>query len=71
MLRYLEAILVVEPQSPRDRLMHMVVAGRTGHFKRARSSGRWLIEHAPEGIDLDRVREFLDSIEQREAGPQR
>ncbi len=71
MLRYLEAILVVEPQSPRDRLMHMVVAGRTGHFKRARSSGRWLIEHAPEGIDLDRVREFLDSIEQREAGSQR
>ncbi len=63
MLRYLEAILVIEPQSARDRLTHMVVAGRAGRVQRAIASGQWLLDQAPEGIDLDRVQKFLESME--------
>lgn len=65
MLRYLDAILAVDPDAVRERVMHMIVASRAGRNDKASASGRWLLEHAPEGIDLDKVRELVESAERR------
>jgi serine protease Do len=65
MLRYLDAILALDGDSVRERVMHMIVAGRAGRNDKAAASGRWLLEHAPEGIDLEKVREVVESAERR------
>jgi len=65
MLRYLDAILALDGDSVRERVMHMIVAARAGRNDRAAASGRWLLEHAPEGVDLEKVRELVESAERR------
>lgn len=65
MLRYLDAILALDGDSVRERVMHMIVAGRAGRNDKAAASGRWLLEHAPEGIDLEKVRDLVESAERR------
>ena len=66
MLRYLDAMLVLTPDSARDRVLRMVTSYRLGRRDVALADARWLLEHAPEGIDLDQVRRMLDMLE---AGP--
>ena len=69
MLRYLDAMLVVAPDSARDRVMRMVTSYRLGRRDVALSDARWLLEHAPEGIDLDQVRRMAEMLESGTAPP--
>jgi regulator of sirC expression with transglutaminase-like and TPR domain len=66
MLRYLDAILVVEPDSVRDRVLRMATAHRLGHRETALADARWLLDHQPEDIDLDQVRRLVDVLEHDE-----
>jgi serine protease Do len=63
MLRYLDAMLVLAPDSARDRVLRMVTSYRLGRRDVALADARWLLEHAPEGIDLDQVRRMLEMLE--------
>jgi regulator of sirC expression with transglutaminase-like and TPR domain len=63
-LRYLDAILVVAPDSARDRVMRMVTAARLGRRDAALADARWLLDNQPAGIDLDQVRGLVTRLEQ-------
>ena len=65
MLRYLDTILAIAPESGPERwtraLMRMQKADQAG----AREDADWLIEHKPEGIEIDRVRELRAVLRNR------
>jgi regulator of sirC expression with transglutaminase-like and TPR domain/S1-C subfamily serine protease len=64
MHRYLDAILAVDPESGRDRVMRMLVANRLGRRDAARSDALWLLDRAPDEIDLAAVHRFLEALDQ-------
>jgi serine protease Do len=63
MLRYLDAILVVEPDAVREHVLRMATAYRLGRAETALADARWLLEKQPEAIDLDQVRRLADMLE--------
>ena len=63
MLRYLDAILAVEPDSARDRVLRMATAYRLGRRETALADATWLLEQQPDSVDLDQVRRLIDSLE--------
>jgi regulator of sirC expression with transglutaminase-like and TPR domain len=63
MLRYLDAILFVEPDSVRDRVMRMATAHRAGRRETALADARWILDNSPDDIDLDQVRQLVDMLE--------
>jgi len=65
-LRYLDAILVIDPASPRDRVMRMVTAMRLDRRDVAVEDARWLLDNAPDGVDLEQVRGFVERVERAE-----
>ena len=62
-LRYLDATLVIEPDSARDRVMRMITSARLGRRTVALTDARWLLDHEPPGIDLDQVRGLIARLE--------
>ncbi|MFO0818717.1 MAG: tetratricopeptide repeat protein [Pirellulales bacterium] len=60
MLRYLEALVAIEPDSAQDRGMRAVVKFETGRRDSAVAELDWFFEHRPEGLDLDRIREMQE-----------
>jgi regulator of sirC expression with transglutaminase-like and TPR domain len=62
--RYLDAMLDVDSSLGREHWMRAVLNYQTGHKDAARRDADWLLEHAPEGIDLDDVREMRRSLDQ-------
>ena len=65
MIRYLDALLAIEPDSASDRWMR----ARLRYFSDDRFAARedldWLIERAPDGLDLGPVRELRGSLVRR------
>jgi serine protease Do len=57
-LRYLDAILTVTPDAAEERAMRAGVRYQQGDRKGSLEDIDWLLVNKPEGIDLDRVREF-------------
>ncbi|HEX7449753.1 MAG TPA: tetratricopeptide repeat protein [Pirellulales bacterium] len=66
-LRYLDAILVLTPESAEDRMYRAFFRYRSGQGAWALEDLDWLIANEPPGIELDRVRELRDSITARNA----
>lgn len=58
MLRYLDAILAVDPQAHQDRWVRAVFRFQAGQRTGALADCERLLEADPPGIDLDRVREL-------------
>lgn len=63
MHRYLDAMLAVDPDAGRERVMRMLVAKRLGRNDAARADALWLLERAPDDIDLAAVRRFLEALD--------
>ncbi len=63
MHRYLDAILAVDPDSARERVLRMIVANRLGRKDVARADALWLLERAPGDIDSAAVHRFLDALD--------
>ena len=63
MHRYLDAMLAVDPDAGRERVMRMLVAKRLGRNDAARADALWLLERAPEEIDLAAVHRFLEALD--------
>jgi regulator of sirC expression with transglutaminase-like and TPR domain len=57
-LRYLNAILAVDPESAPERGLRAALHYRTGDREAALVDVDWLLEHQPEGLDVERLREF-------------
>ena len=62
-LRYLDAILVIAPESAQDRVMRMVTSARLGRRAAALADARWLLDHEPPGVDPDQVRSLITRLE--------
>lgn len=63
MLRYLDAMLTIDPESARSRLLRMLTAHRLNRSEVALMDGRWLVTRQPAGMDLDRVQRLLATLE--------
>jgi regulator of sirC expression with transglutaminase-like and TPR domain len=58
MLRYLDTILAIAPEAAEERGARAVLRYQTGRHQESLADVDWLLEHHPEGLDLDRLREF-------------
>jgi regulator of sirC expression with transglutaminase-like and TPR domain len=58
MLRYLDAILTVAPESSDERWARAVFRFQSGQREAALVDVDWLLDNSPPGVDLDRVREL-------------
>jgi len=66
MLRYLDAIVAISPDAAQERFMRAVLFLRSGRRAEAIADADWLLEHHPEGINLnqvDELRRVLDKLE--------
>jgi regulator of sirC expression with transglutaminase-like and TPR domain len=63
-LRYLNAILAVAPESGPERFFRAVVGYQTGRRQQSRADVEWLLQHQPAGVDLERVRELEGLLQQ-------
>ncbi|MHB8522880.1 MAG: tetratricopeptide repeat protein [Limisphaerales bacterium] len=61
-LRYLDVSLVLEPDAPRDRLDRAMLRVQTGDTAGARQDLKWLLDHQPHGVDLERVADLYRSL---------
>ena len=57
-LRYLEALVVVSPDSPEYRAKRLEIRARTGRLTEAIADADWFIEESPEGTNADRLYEL-------------
>jgi serine protease Do len=62
LLRYLDAILTITPDSPDDRMYRAFYRYQSGHSRLALEDIDWLLSHDPPGIDLERVAQLRDAI---------
>ncbi len=66
MLRYLDVIVAVFPDAGQERFMRAVLLLRSGRRADAVADADWLLEHHPEGVNLnevDELRRVLDRLE--------
>lgn len=64
MLRYLELLVDLDPQSGPERWMRAVLRLQLDRREQARQDADWLLEHKPDGVDLDRVRHLRQLLDQ-------
>jgi serine protease Do len=65
LLRYLDTALAIDPASPTPRLQRLLVHARADRPDDALADISWFLEHQPEGIDLDRLRDLAASLRSR------
>jgi regulator of sirC expression with transglutaminase-like and TPR domain len=65
-VRYLDAILALEPEAAQDRLLRALGRMQIGNRLGALADTDWLLEHHPEGIDTDRVVELRQILSRPE-----
>ncbi len=61
-LRYLNAILAVDPNAARERWARMMLRARTQRFDAALADADWLIEHQPAELDIHQVQRFREAV---------
>ena len=66
MLKYLDTILALSPDSAVDRLMRARLRIQTRDTPGAREDLKWILDHQPDGADLDRARDLYERL--KEAG---
>ena len=62
-LRYLDAMLAVDPKQGNYRGMRAVLLLRAKRFRAALDDCNWLLKHRPKEVDLDHVRQLREFIE--------
>jgi regulator of sirC expression with transglutaminase-like and TPR domain len=67
MLRYLDAMLVIDPSLSRERGMRAIVRHETGRRAAAVSDLDWFLQKSPEGVDIEKIREMRE-VFQKEQG---
>ncbi|MFO0945793.1 MAG: transglutaminase family protein [Planctomycetota bacterium] len=64
MARYLDTIILLVPTNSSARLMRALLHFQSGRKQAALLDTKWLLDHQPDGIDLERVLQFQQMIEQ-------
>ena len=63
MLRYLDAMLAIRPESARSHFLRMLTARQLNESEIAKRDARWLLIQQPSGIDLAMVKRLLQALE--------
>lgn len=63
MLRYLDAILTLEPDSPEERWTRGAIHAQAGRLDAARADLDWLIARKPRGMDVERVQQYRRGLD--------
>jgi regulator of sirC expression with transglutaminase-like and TPR domain len=63
MVRYLDALVAISPDTGDERWMRAVMNFRTGRRDEAMHDTEWLLEHRPEGVNLNEVDELRRLLE--------
>ena len=66
MLHYLDAIVAISPDAIQERVMRAVMHYRAGNPRLGLRDTQWILDHEPEGVDLERVRELQQALERSE-----
>ncbi|MCA9175353.1 MAG: tetratricopeptide repeat protein [Planctomycetales bacterium] len=66
MLRYLEALVALDPNSVSDRGMRAVLRFENGRKAAALADLDWILQRDPPGLDLRRVQQMRDQFQQRD-----
>ncbi len=66
MLRYVNAIVTVDPKAAPERGLRAGLRFQAGDRQGALQDVDWLLEHQPEGLDVEKVREFRRLLAQPE-----
>ena len=61
-LPYLNLLLAVSPEAANERLSRAILLFRSDQPATARPDVEWLLQHRPEGLDLDRLDEWLQQL---------
>lgn len=61
-LRYLDTMVALNPEEAGLRLRRAGLRLQTGDTQGSRTDLRWLLDHEPKGIDLDKVAELYQSL---------
>jgi regulator of sirC expression with transglutaminase-like and TPR domain len=64
LLRYLDALLAINPGLAQERGMRAVVRFETGRRDAAIADLDWFLEHKPAGLDLDGIRQMQEYFRQ-------
>ncbi len=70
MLRYVNAIVTVDPEAAAERGLRAGLRYQAGDRPGALQDVDWLLEHQPEGLDVERVREFRRLLIQPDSEPE-
>lgn len=62
MLRYLDAILLLAPDLGQDRFLRAAVHYQLNHKPESLVDVDWILEHRPEGVDLNRLQQLRDEL---------
>ncbi|MFN0053974.1 MAG: transglutaminase family protein [Planctomycetales bacterium] len=62
-LRYAEAILAISPDNPELHWMRAMLLFRSGQREEALRETQWLLEHRPQGVDLNEVDQLRRLLE--------
>lgn len=65
-LRYLEALLIIDPTLVRERGMRAILHYETGRREQAVQELNWFLENKPAGIDLEQIREMQNAFRKKE-----
>jgi regulator of sirC expression with transglutaminase-like and TPR domain len=66
MLRYVDAMVAVDPKSGEERWLRAQLRYHTGRREEAIADTDWLLKHEPAGIDRDEVRQLRKLLTQTE-----
>jgi regulator of sirC expression with transglutaminase-like and TPR domain len=62
-LRYLETLVMLVPMTPEHRAKRLEMRARTGRLEMAIRDAGWFVDNPTPGVDVERVREFRNSLE--------
>ncbi len=65
MLRYLDALLAVDPENVEDRLRRASLRFQTGRLAAALEDVDWVLQRQPEGVNLEEVARFRQLVQQQ------
>jgi serine protease Do len=64
-LRYLEALLILDPTLVRERGLRAILHYETGRREQAVQDLNWFLENKPAGVDLEQIREMQNAFRKK------
>jgi regulator of sirC expression with transglutaminase-like and TPR domain len=62
MLRYIELLLILQPDSALDRFYRSVLCLQTGQLEQARADAEWLLQHQPPELSRETIEDLAREI---------